>query len=175
MKTFRSFLAEREEAAPTKGVTVHGIHYSNKPGLDHLDGRYSGTGIKGAEGKRLQWTKDDRIKSRVYFYNHDRQEHGALPPVHEGGLGMHVHSATLHGIYDHAKAHPDERAAIRKTAETHKYNGEEEHNDFERAVLDHGYHGYTANGMTVVLNNHHVPVKYEGHKDDVLKRATPAA
>jgi hypothetical protein len=175
MHSFKRFLAEREEAAPAKGVTVHGIHYSNKPGLDHLDGRFSGTGIKGAEGKRLQWTKDERIKKRVYFYNHKPEEHGPLPPVHEGGLGQHVHSATLHGIYDPATAHPDERAAISKTAGQHKYNGEEEHNDFERAVLDHGYHGYTNGSMTVILNSHHVPVKYLGHKQDVLNKATETA
>jgi hypothetical protein len=167
MQSFKTFLTERESTGPSKGVSVHGIHYSNKSGLSSLDGRYSGTGIKGAEGKRLQWTKDERIKKRSYFYN--KEPHETLPKTHEQGLGPHAHSATLHNIYDPEKAAPEHRQEIRATSQKHVYDGEDDSNAFERAVVDHGYNGYTHRGMTVVLNHDHVPVKYEGHRSDLLK------
>jgi hypothetical protein len=167
MLNFSQFLAEREQT-PAKGTTVHGIHYSHTAGLTNLEGARSGTGIKGAEQKRLGETKDTRIKKRVYFYN--KHEGEKLPTTHESGLGSHVHSATLHHIYDPQHASTEEYHAVKKTADKHVYDGEESGNAFERAVVDHGYHGYTNRGMTVVLNHDHVPVKYEGHKSDVLQR-----
>jgi hypothetical protein len=166
MQSFKEFVAEREET-PAHGETVHGIHYSHTAGLTQLDGARSGTGIKGAEHKRLGETKDARIKKRVYFYN--KHEGEKLPATHEQGLGSHAHSATLHKIYNPKNASDEEYSAVKKTQEKHVYNGEEHGNAFERAVVDHGYHGYTNQGMTVVLNHDHVPVKYEGHRSDLLK------
>jgi hypothetical protein len=167
MLKFSQFLIEREQPE-AKGTTVHGIHYSHHAGLTNLEGTRSGTGIKGAEQKRLGETKDTRIKKRVYFYN--KADHEKLPATHESGLGMHVHSATLHHIYDPHSAPKEHRSELLATRDKHVYDGEERGNALEKALVDHGYHGYTDGKMTVVLNHDHVPVKYEGHKSDVLKK-----
>jgi hypothetical protein len=165
MQTFKQFLSEREE--PIKGDTIHGLHYSHKEGLSSLDGNKYGTGIKGAEAKRLGETKDERIKKRVYFYHADAGE--KVSKVHESGLGQHTYSATLHKMYNPEKASPEHSKEIRDTAAKHVYNGEDHSNAFERAVVDHGYHGYVNRGMAVVLNHHDVPVKYEGKRADLMK------
>lgn len=166
MLKFRQFVAEREQPSE-KGSTVHGIHYSHTANLDSLSGSRSGTGIKGAESKRLGETKDERIKKRVYFYN--KSDHETLPSTHETGLGAHAHSAKLHKIYDPANASKEHKAEVSATRDKHVYDGEERGNALEKAVVDHGYHGYTDGRMTVVLNHDHVPVKYEGHRSDLLK------
>lgn len=168
MQSFKQFVAEREET-PDHGTTVQGIHYSHASGLTHLDGARSGTGISGRESERLKWTKDDRIKKRTYFYNHEAS-HGVLPPTHEAGLGPHVHSATLHKVFDPDKASPQESSKVFATRDKHVYDGEDHANAYERAVLDHGYAGHTNRGMTVMLGHDHVPVKYEGHRADLLKK-----
>lgn len=165
MQTFKQFLAEREQ--PEQGVTVHGIHYSHTAGLTELHGARSGTGIRGKEQDRLKWSKDERVKKRVYFYN--KEPHEKLPATHETGLGPHAHSAVLHNVLDPSKASPEHMKSIRDTAAKHVYNGEDKDTAFERSVVDHGHTGYTNRGMTVVLNHDHVPVKYEGHRADLLK------
>lgn len=172
MQSFKYFLAEREEAQAQKGVEVHGIHYSNRPNLSALDGRFSGSGIKGAEQKRLgERGADPRIKKRVYFYNKEAT-HKPVPNVHEQGLGQHTYSAHLGRIYDPEKATPEQRSEINTHREKHIYNGAEHSNAFESAVLDSGYHGYTNRGMTVVMNHHEVPVKYHGLRSDVLRKGS---
>jgi len=158
MKSFKQFLNEREQS---KGVSVQGVHYSKKPGLTHLEGRMSGTGIKGAEQSRLQETKDNRIKNRVYFYNHT----GGDLPRPEQGLGPHIHTATLHNIYDPSTASDEHRAEVEHHKAKHAVGFHNASNTFESAVVDAGYHGYTNRGMTVVLN-HTVPVSYQGSRFD---------
>jgi hypothetical protein len=167
MQSFKQFITEREVAAPVKGETIHGLHYSHKEGLTSLDGRIYGTGIKGAEAKRLSETKDARIKSRVYFYHANEGE--KVSKVHESGLGQHTYSAKLHNMYNPDTASQEHAKEVRETAAKHVYNGEDHGNAFERAVVDHGYSGYVNRGMAVVLNHHDVPVHYEGKRSELMK------
>jgi hypothetical protein len=116
-KTLSQFIVE--EANHTKkaefgkeddlGSTVHGVHYSHTAGLNELHGYRWGTGIKGAEHERLAFENDPRLKIRTYFYNRKSDTH---LPIAEAGLGSHVHSTILHGIYDPAKATPEEKSAF---------------------------------------------------------------
>lgn len=153
------------------GHTVQGIHYSHKAGLHELHGGMFGTGLKGAESKRLAETHDHRIKSRVYFYN-KQPHHGTNLPQAEGGLGPHVHSATLHGIFHLDHATDEQRAKITEHKQkylTHPHA--DKSNAFESAVVDAGFRGYTNGHVTIVLNHKTVPTKYEGHKFELKKAA----
>lgn len=144
------------------GVSVHGIHYSHEQGLHELHGNMFGRGIKGSEVDRVAQSHDHRIKSRVYFYN--KPDGGHLPHA-ESGLGPHVHSATLHGIFNPNNAKQEDRDRI--SGHKQKYLAHPNanaSNAFESALVDSGFRGYTNGKMTVVLNHNSVPVKYEGHK-----------
>lgn len=157
-KTFLQFITEQEE-----GV-VHGIHYSHQPNLTHLEGGRSGTGIAGREQRRLEHTIDPRIKSRVYFYNHNPSEPNLPRP--ETGLGVHVYKAKLHNIYNPSTASDEQRAEVTKHKQKYLDQGEDNSNAFESAVLDtKKYQGYTNAGMTVVLGQKHVPVEYHGTRN----------
>ena len=160
-------LSERDMSGITsKGTTVEGIHYSHTAGLTHLSGSKFGSGIKGAEHRRLSEPGvDPRIKSRTYFYNRDTHK------APESGLGPHVHTATLHRIYNPETASAEHRAEVSQHRQKHIDAGHHPSNAFESAVVDSGYHGYTSNGMTVTLNHDHVPVHYEGHKQDLHQAA----
>jgi hypothetical protein len=148
MLTFKQFLLESDESD-------HHFHYSHKAGLTHLSGHMSGTGIKGAEQERLSQTKDNRIKKRVYFYP---PVGGGHLPRPEQGLGHHIYSAKAENLHDATK--PSEAAnKIAATAKEHEAKGEHPGNAFERAVLDHGFHGYKTSNMHVVMN-HDVAVKH---------------
>lgn len=149
MLTFKQFLLESEDQEY--------IHYSHKPNLTHLSGNMSGSGIKGAEQERLGQTKDNRIKKRVYFYP---PVSGGHLPRPEAGLGSHVYKAKLDNMHDARKPSP-EANKIAATAKEHEAKGEHPGNAFERAVVDHGYHGYHTDNMSVVLNKD-VAVKHHG-------------
>ena len=135
-----------------KGQTVAGaIHYGRQGGLSQLNGTSFGSGIKGAEQERLkQPGTDPRIKKRVYFYL--PVAGGIAQP--EIGLGAHVYSSDLSGLYD-----PSSMTPIRGDG-----------NAFEVAVLDAGYRGYVnrEQGTAVVLNED-VPVQYLGTADKFTK------
>lgn len=148
--------------ASETGHTIHGIHYSHEQGLHELAGNMYGRGIKGAEATRVAQSHDHRIKSRVYFYN--KQQGGRNPPA-ESGLGVHVHSATLHGIFHPQHAKQEDRDRITKHKEKYlAHPHADKSNAFESALVDAGFRGYTNGSMTVVLNHKSVPVKYDGHK-----------
>lgn len=148
MRTFLQYLSEKTD------LTY--IHYSHRANMSTLSGGMSGSGIKGAEEKRLGETKDSRIKKRVYFYP---PVAGGLPRP-EQGLGSHTYEAKLHNMHDATKASPEGNKIALKAKE-HIANGEHPSNAYERAVLDSGYHGYHTDNMSVVLNKD-VPVKYTG-------------
>lgn len=135
---------------------ISGIHYSNQPNLFTLRGDRSGSGIKGAEERRLRDSRDPRIKLRVYFYNKTSD----TLPKREPGLGIHVYAAKLNNIYDNENATPEERNIINLNRE--KYQDEMPANAFESALLDSGYMGYTNKGMTVILGQDELPVNYMG-------------
>lgn len=135
---------------------ISGIHYSNQPNLFVLRGDRSGSGIKGAEERRLRDSQDPRIKLRMYFYN---KISDALPQ-REPGLGSYVYAAKLTNIYDNENATSEERNIIKQNKE--KYVDENPSNAFESALLDSGYVGYTNKGMTVMLGQNELPVNYLG-------------
>lgn len=149
MKTLTEFLIESAQE-------FVGIHYSNKPNLTTLYGSMYGTGIKGAEAKRLSETSDSRIKKRVYFYPKTSE---ALPKP-EQGLGVHAHEMRSDKLYDASKGDAN-TASINALKSRLVASGEHPANAFETAVLDHGYHGYHIPSMAVVLGRD-VPVKYVG-------------
>lgn len=130
-------------------TTVRGaIHYGKRAGLNTLAGSSNGTGIKGAEQTRLNAPgTDPRIKNRVYFY---LPVEGGVPNP-ESGLGQHVYTADLEGLYDPLTASKPIRGGG---------------NAFESALLDAGFNGYMNKSQgTIVVLNQDVPVEYLGTSD----------
>lgn len=152
MKSFLQFISESTDES------IEGVHYSHTPHLTHLEGERSGTGIRGSEQKRLHDSDDSRIKNRVYFYNKTGHE---LPKA-ETGLGPHVHIAKLTNIYNPSTASEEQRSVVEQHKKKYTTGFHNPSNTFESAVLDSGYHGYTNAGMTVVMGQKKVPVKYHG-------------
>jgi hypothetical protein len=154
MKSYKQILLEIEESS-RKPL----IHYSHEASLDNLQGIHYGKGIKGHEAERLENTKDDRIKKRVYFYPKHNDEY----PMPEAGLGIHMYEAKPDNMYDSSTASRENRNTINDKTKSYIDSGEHPSNAFERSVLDHGYQGYHTNKMSVVMNQD-VPVKYLGTK-----------
>ena len=131
-------------------VTVQGTHYS-KQERANLDGRYYGTGMRGAEGPRVQAATDPRLKERVYFYV-DKGT-GVRP---EDGVGSIAHTAQLNNVYD-GNADTWVQAKVGR-----ELKGEAWMNAFESAVIDNGFDGYVTDFGTqraaVLLGRHNVPV-----------------
>ena len=132
------------------GIGIQGaIHYGRQEGLSFLSGSSFGTGIRGAEQKRLgEPGTDPRIKQRVYFY---LPVQGGIPAP-EQGLSGNVYSADLTGLYD-----PD--GSIKGSG-----------NALETAILDAGYRGYInrEQGTAVVLGES-VPVNFLGSAHNFTK------
>lgn len=108
-------------------VRVRGVHYSaaRRP---TLDGRYFGTGLKGAERARIQSLPGDSpLRSRVLAYV---DEGSGIRP--EQGVGSVAHTVDLDNIYD-TEADP---LGI--------WQGNPDANAREQAVLDAGYDGFYA-------------------------------
>jgi hypothetical protein len=103
-------------------VTVEAVHFSRAP-RSSLSGRMYGTGIKGAEARRLgDPNAHPKIKQRVSFYVDEGQ--GVRP---EPGVGAFRHGLTLDNIYDGAK---------------NPLGFPTESNAFEAAVVEAGFDGY---------------------------------
>jgi len=130
--------------------SFNGVHYG-KTKVDTLSGSKYGTGIRGAERRRLDDAFDDRIKRRAYFYI--PKEDGSMP-LPESGLGGYVYTQKFNNILGPGQ----EMSRLFSQAKG-------DSNDFESNVVDAGYDGYAIPkmGMMVVLN-HDVPVSYEGTK-----------
>lgn len=127
------------EALPN-AVSLTGIHFSQQV-RNYLDGRYNGTGLKGAERNRLADAKDSRIKERVYFYV---DEGNGIRP--EAGVGGVAHAASLENLYN-------------VTGDPQGLFKSRDDNANESALLDAGYSGYYVpkvfnnQGVAVVLGN----------------------
>lgn len=106
-------------------VSVVGVHFSNTPRTELRGDKY-GTGITGAEAKRLKFA-DPRLKSRISFYI---DEGNGIKP--EPGLGKARHDVPLNNLYD-AKANPLGLPT-------------KDPNEFEAAVIDAGFDGYYVAG-----------------------------
>jgi hypothetical protein len=179
MKNFHALQEEisyklDEDASTFKtgpGVTMTGIHYSNKP-LTHLSGSHFGTGIKGQEHKRLTDKYEGatpEIKKRSYFYS--VKPHENVSSMHEQGLGQEVHKAHLNNILDFDTAKPEETTPIHADVDKmHQEHGVNRSNALERALLNHGYKGYHSRGIIVALGHDSLPVQHLGKRYD-LKHA----
>jgi hypothetical protein len=149
MKSFDQFLIESHQE-------FVGIHYSHTPDLMQLAGSNYGTGIRGAESDRISQSSDPRIKNRVYFYKKPQTGY----PQRETGLGAHAYEFHSTNMYN-TTVHNPHTDAIRKTQKSYVDRGENLHNAFESAVIDHGFHGYHNDAIGVVLNQS-PRVKYLG-------------
>ena len=143
--------------------SVLGLHYSQNPRTELAGNKY-GTGMRGAEAKRLMNTEDARLKGRVHFYVDEGN--GVTP---ESGVGGYLHASHLDNIYNVAK---DPLGIRRESAG--------DANTMESHILDAGYDGYYApgaqgkHGVAVLLGDHKVPVDLLGNKDIVQKQTMPA-
>jgi Large polyvalent protein associated domain 38/ADP-Ribosyltransferase in polyvalent proteins len=137
-------------------VSFKGAHYGNAK-VDTLNGDKYGTGIRGAERRRLDETGDDRIRRRVYFYI--PKEDGTMPTP-EAGLGQYVYTQQFDNILPPG-------AEMSKLYSQANANS----NQFESAVVDAGYDGYAIPnmGMMVILN-HNAPVEYRGTRVEMAER-----
>jgi hypothetical protein len=137
-------------------ASFKGAHYGNAK-VDTLNGDKYGTGIRGAERRRLDEGWDDRIRRRVYFYI--PKEDGTMPTP-EAGLGQYVYTQQFDNI-------------LPPGAEMSKLYSQAnmKSNEFESAVVDAGYDGYAIPnmGMMVVLN-HNAPVEYRGTRVEMAER-----
>ena len=149
-------LGQQQEGA----VSYSGVHYG-KEKTDVLKGSKYGTGLRGAERRRLEDHWDDRVKRRVYFYI--PKATGEMPQ-RESGLGGHVYTQKFNNILGPGKEMSRLMIEARDNA-----------NEFESAIVDAGYDGYAVPnmGMMVILN-HDVPVKYQGTVSEVNKASLKA-
>ena len=134
-------------------ISVKGAHYGNAQ-VEELNASKYGTGLRGAERRRLDQTFDDRIKKRVYFYI--QKEDGTTPPP-ESGVGQYVYTQKFDNILGPSPEMSRLFSEVRGDS-----------NDFESSVIDAGYDGYAvpSMGMMVILN-HNVPVNYVGPRAEV--------
>jgi hypothetical protein len=143
-------------------VQATGVHYS-KAQRGELSSRFFGTGMKGEEGARISYAKDERIKNRLYFYINTGR--GVVP---ESDVGAHAHTVDLQNLYDldsdplelYPRSDPTKDQRDQPLAD-------ERMNSFESKVLDAGFDGYLTRdfgtgGAVVLLGDHSVPVQYEG-------------
>jgi len=156
----------------TTAISVAGVHYG-KERVPVLLGDRSGTGIRGAERKRLSYPDvDPRIKNRVYFYS-EMPDTGRLPPP-EAGVGRFVYSQKFNNILGNRTEAFKE---IARRIDTQYNRGTDPwFSAFESAVIDAGYDGYTNAGAgMVVLLDANVPVNYLGVKYELAQAGyTPA-
>lgn len=103
-------------------IAVAAIHFSQSS-QKSLQGGFYGTGLAGAEAKRLG--ADPRLKKRIYFYV--PEGNGVAP---EAGVGAVAHGAVLNNLYD---AGADHLGLWRNNTDKSK---------FESSVLDQEFSGY---------------------------------
>lgn len=133
------------------------VHYG-KQRVNTLVGSMYGTGIKGAEARRVFSAPDPRIRQRAYFYI--PFENGRMPKP-EAGLGQEVHVQRLNNLLGPGP----EMQALASAA---RIEGQFDENAFESSVIDAGYDGYAvpSMGMAVVLGEN-VPVQPRGTRQEV--------
>jgi hypothetical protein len=128
------------------------VHYSQAPNISTLDPNRYGTGIKGAEAKRL--VGQDDIRPRSYIYT-DRPD---VRP--EAGLGSHKYSGVAEDMYP---LHEDPMgfSAIAKQKAIDPYMmqfgremvDEKAHlNELERLIKGAGYRGYANDDVGLLFH-----------------------
>lgn len=137
-------------------ISIKGLHYG-KARVAELDASKFGTGLRGAERRRLEQTDDERIKKRVYFYV---QKPDGSTPYPESGVGPYVYTQQ----FDNVLSSGPTMSRLFNEA-----NGDS--NNFESLVVDAGYDGYAvpSMGMMVILN-HNTPVKYKGTRSELTDK-----
>lgn len=115
-------------------VSLTGVHFSRAP-RQVLDGRFYGTGLKGAEARRLMGEPDRRLHERVYAYVNE----GAGVTA-ESGVGGYPHALDLSNLYDLASDPLLFRRRLGKDT-----------NAIEAAILDAGFSGYYSKGAFPAL------------------------
>jgi hypothetical protein len=135
-------LAGTSQGSKPGSVKAEGVHYSKKE-RQALSSSMFGTGLQGAELQRVKDATDPRIKQRIYFYINTGK--GINP---EGGVGIQAHTAQLDNLYD-------------ATNDTFDLAIGRDGNEFESAVLDHGFDGYLHQGygIAVLLGQRVISVK----------------
>jgi hypothetical protein len=137
-----------------------GVHYSRSP-RSTLSGEFYGTGLKGAESRRLDFSGDPRISNRIHFY----VDTGAgIAP--EAGVGGNAHAVQLNNLYD-ISADP---LGLMQAAGSVRDDRGTWFNAVESAILDAGFDGVLVptaqgnQGVAVLLGPQHssVPVNQIG-------------
>lgn len=144
-----------ELAAPVEGDTLEVTHYGKVPDLNILEGKYYGTGIKGAEAQRLAGAEAADIRDRVYFYTGKHRR--------EAGLGPHVYKWTQANVYNIEKDPMNFRDQIDP-----ELKGMDRQNEFDRIVKNAGYSGVyspSMNGIGYLFGD--VNVEYKGRVADL--------
>jgi hypothetical protein len=117
---------------PNSPSALTGYHYSNRPDLLQTDPSMYGTGIRGAEAKRL--TMADALRDRTYFYNN--------PNTKEAGLGPNQYEANLTDFYNVAQD-PDNLKKLARQYNQYQSIVDENAatNALERIAKEAGYEG----------------------------------
>lgn len=155
------------QGGPADSISLVGYHYGNAPNLRELMGRMYGTGAKGKESERLAYSRDPRIRDRVYFYG-DRGD-GMIPRPEPVVMGPHVYRTTASGLYVPGRSDPGPVRAARA-------GGVFDANQYEANLLDAGYMGYfnPDYNQIVLLGRDRVPVEYLGTRLDLGPRIRKA-
>lgn len=141
---------QRYGTATDGASSVLGVHYSREPRTS-LSGKFYGTGIRGAEARRLYLSSDERIKSRIHFYV-DTGE-GIVP---EPGVGANIHAVHLDNLYN---TDEDPKGLLAGLLDK-GLSGPELMNTLESAIIDAGFDGIfvpraqATKGVAVLLGDH---------------------
>lgn len=137
-------------------VSVEGTHYSRER-RGELDSSYYGTGMRGAERRRLDRpSADPAVRNRVFFYV---DEGAGVTP--ESAVGAYPHRVRLENLYDWTE---DALRLWPAAAAVHTDHSDRV-NHVEAAVVGAGFDGYYARGafdgqgVAVLLGDHVVPVE----------------
>jgi len=145
-------------------TAVRGVHYSRNPRAT-LAGKFYGSGLRGAESRRLEQTDDQRIKQRVHFYVDTGN--GIRP---EAGVGGYVHAVDLSNVYDIGA---DPLGFMQQRTMPFDDMGTW-FNEIESMVVDAGFDGIyvpkaqSDQGVVVLLGPNVVEVDVLGTQADVL-------
>lgn len=145
------------------GTSLTAFHYS-KAQRSSLAGRLYGTGMRGAEARRLSlWSATPEQQHRVHYYI---DEGSSVTP--ESDVGTHLHTTQLDNLYDWVKDDLGFWPAARE-----KYGNPDDRTNFvEQQIISHGFDGVYApkaqgeQGVAVLLGSKHasVPVAYLGQR-----------
>lgn len=125
---------------PSNPSALTGYHYSNRPDILQTDPSMYGTGIKGAEAKRLMMA--DALRNRTYFYNN--------PNTKEAGLGPYQYESNLTDFYNVVQ---DPDNLNRLARQYNQYQGIVDENAatnaIERIANEAGYKGIETAGGAI--------------------------